>query len=154
MTLLLLVAVLVFGVLTLAGIVEVRLPAKGQLGERAAVEQNARPAGNQLAVKARLLVVRGAKPGMEYPIFEGQNVIGRADEKPVEVDIEFQEFPERIWSSRQHAVIVCDNGSLVIEDLNSSNGTYVNRSRVPPGKKQGLRANDIIQIGEVQLKVL
>jgi predicted component of type VI protein secretion system len=45
-------------------------------------------------------------------------------------------------------------GSLVIEDLNSSNGTYVNRSRVPPGKQQGLKANDIIQIGEVQLKVL
>jgi pSer/pThr/pTyr-binding forkhead associated (FHA) protein len=99
-------------------------------------------------------VIRGAKPGMEYPIFEGPNVIGRADQKPVEIDLEFQEVQDRIWSSRQHAVIVCDNGSLVIEDLNSSNGTYVNRSRVPPGKKQALHRNDILQIGEVQLKVL
>lgn len=153
-TLLLLVAALGFSVLALTGIVEVRLPAKGQVGERPAVEQNARLAGNQLGAKARLLVIRGAKAGMEYPIFEGPNVIGRADEKPVEIDIEFQESQDRIWSSRQHAVIVCDNGSLVIEDLDSSNGTYVNRSRVPPGMKQALKANDIIQIGEVQLKVL
>jgi pSer/pThr/pTyr-binding forkhead associated (FHA) protein len=139
--------------LTLTGIVEVRLPAKGHAGEGPALD-HARPAGNQPGAKARLLVVRGAKPGMEYPIFEGSNVIGRADEKPVEIDIEFQEAQDRIWSSRQHAVIVCDNGSLVIEDLNSSNGTYVNRSRVPPGRRQGLKANDVIQIGEVQLKVL
>ena len=98
--------------------------------------------------------VRGAKSGMEYPIFEGQNVIGRADEKPVEIDIEFQESPDRIWSNRQHALITCENGFLVIEDLNSSNGTYVNRNRVPPGKKQEVKANDTIQIGEVQFKVL
>jgi hypothetical protein len=153
-TLLLLVAVLGFTVLTLTGIVEIRLPAKEQVGEGHATEQNSRSPVNPVGVKARLLVVRGAKPGMEYPIFEGQNVIGRADEKPVEIDLEFQEARDRIWSSRQHAVILCGNGSLVIEDLNSSNGTYVNRSRVPPGKKQGLKANDIIQIGEVQLKAL
>jgi predicted component of type VI protein secretion system len=101
-----------------------------------------------------LVVIRGAKTGAEYPIFEGQKVIGRADQKPVEIDLQVQESPDRIWSSRQHAVIICENGSLVIEDLNSSNGTYVNRSRVPPGKKQELKANDVIQIGEVQLKVL
>src|SRR5262249_22077107 len=152
-TLLLLVAVLGFGVLALAGIVEVRLPTKGHSGERPAVDQNARPGVNPVGVKAKLLVVRGAKPGMAYPIFEGPNVVGRADEKPVEIDIEFQESPDRIWSSRQHAVITCTNGSLAIEDLNSSNGTYVNRSRVLPGQKRELKANDIIQIGEVQLKV-
>ncbi|MBI1914525.1 MAG: FHA domain-containing protein [Planctomycetes bacterium] len=153
-TLLLLVAVLGFGLLALTGTVEVRLPTKERAGERPAAEDSIRPAVNPVGAKARLLVVRGAKPGMEYPIFEGPNVIGRADQKPVEIDLEFQESPERIWSSRQHAVITCDDGALVIEDLNSSNGTYVNRSRVPPGKKQELKANDLIQIGEVQLKVL
>jgi len=69
-TLLLLVAVLGFGVLVLTGIVEVRLPG-GQFGEDRGVEQNARPAANHLRAKARLLVMRGAKPGMEYAIFEG-----------------------------------------------------------------------------------
>ena len=152
-TFLLLLTILSFGVLTLTGVVQVRFPSKEQVHDRAAVEQNGRPAFNSVGAKARLVVVRGAKTGTEYPIFEGKNVVGRADEKPVEIDLEFQEAPDRIWSSRQHAVIFCENGTLVIEDLNSSNGTYVNRSRVPPGKKQELKANDIIQIGEVQLKV-
>jgi hypothetical protein len=144
-TLLLLVTIMAFGALTLTGTVEVRFPAKGHDG---------RAALNAVGAKGRLVVVRGAKVGTEYSIFEGRNVVGRADEKPVEIDLELQEPADRIWSSRQHAVIICENGSLAIEDLNSSNGTYVNRSRVPPGKKQELKANDIIQIGEVQVKVV
>lgn len=99
------------------------------------------------------MIVRGLRLNWEYPILEGQNVIGRADQKPVENDLEPQEHPERIWSSRQHAVITCTRGKMVIEDLNSSNGTYVNRQRVPPGVKQALVKDDIIQIGEVQMRV-
>jgi pSer/pThr/pTyr-binding forkhead associated (FHA) protein len=98
-------------------------------------------------------VVRGLKPGVEFQLFDGRNFIGRADQQPVEVDIEDQEPPDRIWSSRQHALITCKGGSLVIEDLNSANGTYVNRNRVPPGQKLELKANDIVQIGTVQLQL-
>jgi pSer/pThr/pTyr-binding forkhead associated (FHA) protein len=68
-------------------------------------------------------------------------------------DIEDQEPPDRIWSSRQHALITCENASLRIEDLNSANGTYVNRNRVLPGQQLELKANDVIQIGTVQLQV-
>jgi pSer/pThr/pTyr-binding forkhead associated (FHA) protein len=42
---------------------------------------------------------------------------------------------------------------MTIEDLNSSNGTYVNRTRVYPGEKRPVSAGDYIQIGTVQLKV-
>jgi hypothetical protein len=153
-TLWLLLMVLGFGLLTLTKTVEVRFPTKERGSDRLGAESNGHSAIASDGVKARLVVVRGAKVGSEYPVFDGRNVIGRADEMPVEIDLEFQESRDRIWSSRQHAVITCEDGSLVIEDLNSSNGTYVNRSRVPPGKKQVLKENDIIQIGEVQLKVL
>jgi hypothetical protein len=147
-------AVASFALLVLTGAVEVHFPARGQVGDRPAAGSVPQTRANPAGAKARLLVVRGTKPGMEYPLFEGPNVVGRADEKPVEIDLEFQEFPGRIWSSRQHAVIVCTHLALTIEDLNSSNGTYVNRSRVPPGTKQELKANDVIQIGEVQLQVV
>jgi len=55
----------------------------------------------------------------------------------VDVDLEDQEPPERVWSSRQHAVIHFDEAEskLTIEDLNSANGTYVNRARVHPGQR-------------------
>ena len=91
---------------------------------------------------------------VEYPIYEGLNFIGRADEKPVDIDLEEQEPADRIWCSRQHACITWENDVLTLEDLNSANGTYVNRTRVYPGQKKQLVPNDIIQIGNVQLKVL
>ena len=104
--------------------------------------------------KPRLLVLRGQKINIEYPIYSGDNFIGRADEKPVDIDLEDQEPPDRIWSSRQHALIHCEEGILVIEDLNSSNGTFINRTRLYPGQKRVLNVNDVIQIGTVQMKVL
>ena len=98
--------------------------------------------------------MRGQKRNVEYPIFEGLNFIGRADEKPVDIDLEDQEPPDRVWCSRQHACISFENNELAIEDLNSANGTYVNRTRVYPGSKRPLAVNDVIQIGNVQMKVI
>jgi FHA domain len=107
-----------------------------------------------LGGKPRLLVQRGQRINLEYPLYEGDNYIGRADEKPVDIDLEDQEPPDRIWSSRQHALIHFENGTLVIEDLNSSNGTFINRNRLYPGQRRVLHVNDIIQIGTVQMKVV
>jgi hypothetical protein len=103
--------------------------------------------------KPKLVVLRGQRVNTEYPLYEGDNYIGRADEEPVDVDLEDQEPPERIWSSRQHALITFEDGLLAIEDLNSTNGTFVNRTRVHPSQKRSLQVNDIIQIGTVQMKV-
>lgn len=112
------------------------------------------PPSPSVNATVQLLVVRGQRPDVRYPIFPGPNYIGRTDEKPVDIDLEDQESPDRIWSSRQHAVITFENNKLVIEDLNSLNGTFVNRTRVHPGEKRELHANDIIQIGTVHLKVV
>lgn len=104
--------------------------------------------------KARLLVMRGLRPNWVYPVYEGQNILGRADDQPVDIDLQPQEPEDRIWSSRQHAAITAKGDAMVIEDLNSANGTYVNRKRVPPGEKRPLQKDDVIQIGEVQIRVL
>jgi len=103
--------------------------------------------------KPRLVVLRGLKLNVEYPIYEGNNFIGRADEKPVDIDLDDQEPPDRVWSSRQHALVVFENGELNLEDLNSANGTFVNRTRVYPGQKRAIAPNDVIQVGTVQLKL-
>src|SRR4029078_3308563 len=98
--------------------------------------------------------MRGEKRKAEYPIYEGPNSIGRADDKPVDIDLEDQEPPDRVWCSRQHAVLNFENNVLTLEDLNSSNGTYPHRTRVFPGQKLPLNPNDVIQIGNVQLKLV
>jgi len=115
----------------------------------------AAPAGAKLpeGAQPKLVVIRGQKINFEFPIYPDLNFIGRADEKPVDIDLEDQEPPDRVWCSRQHALITFEEGSLTIEDLNSANGTYVNRARVYPGQKRPLSVNDVVQIGNVQMKV-
>jgi len=102
----------------------------------------------------RLVVLRGLKRNVEYPIYEGHNFIGRADEKPVDIDLDDQEPPDRVWSSRQHALVTFEEGKLLVEDLNSANGTFVNRTRIYPGQKRDLAVGDVLQIGTVQMKLI
>lgn len=103
----------------------------------------------------KLVVQRGLKVGDEYVLFSGENFVGRADEKPVDVDLTFQEPEDRVWVSRQHALLLYDDstGSLTVEDLNSSNGTFVNRERVYPGQPKQLFVGSTIQIGTVHMKI-
>ncbi len=101
----------------------------------------------------RLVVIRGEKANAEFMLFAGRNIMGRSADKPVDIDLTGQESSEQVWSSRQHAVVTYDRGMLLIEDLNSLNGTFVNRSRLHPGQQRVLQSNDVIQIGTVQFKV-
>jgi membrane-associated protein len=100
-----------------------------------------------------LVVLRGRKISAAYPLYEGENYVGRADEPPVDIDLEEQEDPDNIFSSRQHCVITLTNGEFYIQDLNSKNGTFVNRLRIPRGQKRPLQRDDVIQIGTVRLKL-
>ena len=107
-----------------------------------------------LPQEPKLIVVRGEKLNATYPILLGKNYIGRTTDKPVDIDLEGQEAVDRIWTSRQHAIITYDKSSLILEDLNSLNGTFVNRQRIHPGQPRILQMGDVIQVGTVQLKVV
>lgn len=52
--------------------------------------------------------------------------------------------------SRRHAVVHADAAVAWIEDLGSSNGTWVRGGRVEPRRKVPLRPGDSLQIGHVQ----
>jgi pSer/pThr/pTyr-binding forkhead associated (FHA) protein len=101
----------------------------------------------------RLQVIRGLRVNVEYPLCEGQNLIGRSDDRPVDIDLRDQEPVDRVWASRQHAVFNLAGEALTVEDMHSTNGTYVNRHRLPPGTKRNLKDDDVVQIGTVQLKI-
>jgi len=116
-------------------------------------DAGAPPAKLPAGAQPKLVVLRGLKINVEYPVYEGNNFVGRADEKPVDIDLDDQEPPDRVWSSRQHCLITHENSELYVEDLNSANGTFVNRTRVYPGQKRGLNVGDVLQVGTVQLKV-
>ncbi len=85
-----------------------------------------------------LTVLRGGPVGLVYTLLaDTETLIGRGGD----ADIPFDE--QRV--SRRHSLIkVDDKGRALIEDLGSSNGTFVNGVRV---KSQELKDRDRIQIG-------
>lgn len=111
------------------------------------------PPGTRVVVKPKLEVIRGEKPGASFPILEGKNVMGRTVNQPVDIDLTSQEPVERVWASRQHTCIQFDGRTVSIEDLNSLNGTFVNRARLFPGQQRVLQPNDVVQIGTVQMRL-
>jgi hypothetical protein len=126
-------------------------PAPVTAPNTASGDQSATPV--PVTIPPKLVVLRGLKIGVEYPIYEGKNIIGRFADKPVDIDLLSQESVEQIWCSRQHATVTFSNGIIVIEDLNSLNKTWVNGTCVHPGQQRQLKPGDIVQIGTVQMKL-
>ncbi len=106
--------------------------------------------------KAKLSVVRGGRKGQEFPLEDGNNLIGRWDPETgsfPEVDLDADDPEAKI--SRKHALIRIDAGKITIEDIGSLNGTYVNRQpRLSPGSPAELKSGDEVIIGKTFLKLV
>ena len=91
-----------------------------------------------------LRFISGKYQGGEYPLGEGQEiVIGRSSE----LDMVLVE--EMV--SRKHARIALTEGVITIEDLGSTNGTFVNGEKVERGT---LKEGDRVLVGTNILKVV
>lgn len=55
--------------------------------------------------------------------------------------------------SRQHLRLTLRGAALMVTDLGSANGTYVNGRAVPPGVETELRAGDELGVGPVRLRL-
>jgi pSer/pThr/pTyr-binding forkhead associated (FHA) protein len=55
--------------------------------------------------------------------------------------------------SRKHAVIHRTGAEYTIEDLESTNGTYVNKKRIQPHVPQAIKAGDELRFGKLALAV-
>ena len=82
---------------------------------------------------------------------EGEVVALDADQLTVGRDPENHLFLDDVTVSRHHARIMRDATGFAIEDLNSLNGTYVNRRRV---ERHHLSDGDELQIGKYKLAFL
>lgn len=111
-------------------------------------------AGEPQAMDAKLVIERGQSPGAEFRISGTECVIGRWDaDNGVFPDIDLDTFDPEAKISRRHARIRNQNGEYVIEDLGSTNGTYVNRGRrLLPGMAQPINDGDEIIIGKTFLR--
>lgn len=112
-------------------------------------------ADQQLGIAhASLIIERGDVPGTEFRLVHDESTIGRWDaDNGVFPDVDLDQHDSDAKVSRRHARIVRDNGSYYIEDLGSTNGTYVNRGRrLLPGNAQPLSDGDELIVGKTFLR--
>ncbi len=77
----------------------------------------------------------------EFPLEKERIILGRKPENDIQVDT--------LAVSGQHAAIITILNDSFLEDLDSTNGTYVNGKLV---KKHALKNGDVITIGKHELK--
>ncbi|HTY54378.1 MAG TPA: FHA domain-containing protein [Candidatus Binataceae bacterium] len=120
----------------------------------AAAAAPAAPAAGVL-FKAKLTIVRGGRQGHEFPLENGNNLVGRWDPETgafPEVDMEADDPEAKI--SRKHALVRIEDGKITVEDIGSLNGTYVNRQpRLQPGNPVEIKSGDELIIGKTFLKL-
>jgi pSer/pThr/pTyr-binding forkhead associated (FHA) protein len=63
-------------------------------------------------------------------------------------DVDVSGFPDSEIVSRIHADIRIEGDSYFIEDVGSSNGTYINNAPLPLGNRHRLRAGDRVSLGK------
>ncbi len=106
--------------------------------------------------RARLRVARGTSTGYEFPLKGTEWLIGRWDpERGIFPDVDLDPVDPEATVSRRHARIWYQNGHYLIEDLGSTNGTFINRGRrLTPGMRYVIRNGDEIIVGKTFLKFI
>jgi len=91
----------------------------------------------------RLKVLQGSHSGKELKIPTPKCLIGRADDCHLK--------PQSDAISRHHCVIVTTENEVVVRDLKSRNGTYVNDERVT--EEAVLLHGDVLRVGPLQFEL-
>jgi pSer/pThr/pTyr-binding forkhead associated (FHA) protein len=79
----------------------------------------------------------------EAPLVKEHTAVGRRPYNDVVID--------NLAVSGEHAVFHLTGGEVEVEDLNSTNGTYVNGKAV---KRQVLRGGDTVEVGKYKIRFL
>lgn len=91
----------------------------------------------------KLIISRDGESVQEVELSSPRALVGRAGLSDVVIESHFV--------SRQHALLVRDQGAVVLIDLKSTNGTFVNSRRIT---SKVLLDNDIIMIGDHRIKMI
>lgn len=100
-----------------------------------------------------LVVVKGREVGRAYGLGASALLLGNAVPEGAGIDLAEQECGGPRKMAGRQASIESSRGSLLIRDLDSPGGTFVNRRRILPGQAVSLADGDVIEMGAVQVKV-
>ncbi len=89
-----------------------------------------------------LVLYSGERAGTRFPLVEGRLVIGRSPECDVCL--------ESLGISRKHAELREADGAVVLHDLASANGSFLNDRRIT--QAEALHDGDLVRLGQVMLR--
>jgi hypothetical protein len=103
---------------------------------------------------AWLAIERGRSAGKKFMLSEAESQLGRWDaDGGIFPDVDLDSDDPEAKVSRRHARITLKNGEYFVEDMGSTNGTFVNRGkRLMPGRPEPLRESDEIIVGKTFLR--
>jgi pSer/pThr/pTyr-binding forkhead associated (FHA) protein len=103
---------------------------------------------------ARLVIERGKSVGKQFLLSSAESHIGRWDaDGGIFPDVDLDSDDPEAKVSRRHARITFSDGKYLLEDLGSTNGTFINRGkRLSPGTRQPLSDGDEIIVGKTFLR--
>jgi pSer/pThr/pTyr-binding forkhead associated (FHA) protein len=93
-----------------------------QKAQRAKAARPARPGRAARGAPQRLLVTGGSLAGTSIGLADQQITIGRANDATLVLSDDY--------ASSRHARLFPQNGQWIVEDLGSTNGTYLDRQKV------------------------
>lgn len=96
-------------------------------------------------MKVTLKVAAGSHAGTEIAVSSDKFLIGRSDSCNLR--------PKSESVSRKHCIIVLRDNKVLIQDLKSRNGTFVNEKRLPPDKAKVLESGDMLRVGKLEFEV-
>ena len=97
-------------------------------------------------MQVKLKVASGSHLGREIVVNQQRFLIGRSDS--------CQLRPKSESVSRKHCILVQRDGKLLIQDLKSRNGTFVNEKRLPPDRAKVLKPDDKLRVGKLDFEVV
>lgn len=96
-------------------------------------------------MQVKLKVLAGSNEGKEIAVNAEKFLIGRADE--------CQLRPKSESVSRRHAAIIQKDGRVLLVDLKSRNGTFVNDKQLSSDKAKILKDGDLLRIGKLEFQI-
>ncbi|MDC0295248.1 FHA domain-containing protein [bacterium] len=93
-----------------------------------------------------LKVASGSHSGKEIKVSDEKFLIGRSET--------CQLRPKSESVSRKHCIIVRKDNRVLIQDLNSRNGTFVNGKRLPTDRAKVLKPGDRVKVASLELELV
>lgn len=97
-------------------------------------------------MQIRLKVQTGSHEGKIIEVTGERFFIGRSES--------CQLRPKSESVSRKHCILAIHDGRVLLQDLKSRNGTFVNDKRLPPDKAKVLKSGDILRVGKLGFEIL